>query len=223
MYHSKINPTSSEPRRVDPVVLEQRRARRRERVVARLVGVVERLLEEHGSYLDITVDQILEASDMSRSTFYRYFEDKVDLILALGDDAMSEIVAAAQAIWELPSSAGRDAVAAAVHGAFAAYAPHLRLMGAVHEVSTYDSRARDRFGTAYAGAQRALATHIRDGQAAGFVRADLHPDEAAGWLTWMVESGMHQLVQGAGPARRKRLEESFTALLWHALYEKPAP
>jgi AcrR family transcriptional regulator len=212
----------STPRRVDPDVLEQRRVRRRERVVARLAGVVADLVETQGSYLDVTVEQILGASDMSRSTFYRYFEDKVDHILALGDDAMTQIIAAAQAIWELPSGAGREEVAAAVHGAFAAYVPHLRLMGAVHEVSTYDARARDRFGAAYAGAQRALAAHLRAGQAAGFVRPDLHPDETAGWLTWMVESGMHQLVHGAGPARRRRLEESFTAILWQALYEKPA-
>jgi AcrR family transcriptional regulator len=213
--------SSPAPRRVDPAVLEQRRARRRERVVSRLLGVVERLLDEQDSYLDITVEQILAAGEMSRSTFYRYFEDKVDLLLALGEQAMGEIVSAAQAIWELPPGAGRDEVAAAVHGAFAAYRPHLRLMSAVHEVSTYDRRARERFGAAFSRAQRALAAHLRAGQAAGYVRADLPPDETAGWLTWMVESGMTRLVQRAGPARRGRLEDAFTAVLWHALYTKP--
>jgi AcrR family transcriptional regulator len=209
----------SAPRRVDPIVLEQRRARRHDKVVARMLGVVEALLKEQDSYLDLSVEQIIEAGDMSRSTFYRYFDDKVDLVVALGDRAMSEIITAAQAIWELPPGASREEVAAAVHATFLAYLPHTRLLSAVLEVSTYDKRARDHFGEVYALAQRGLAHHIRAGQEAGSVRAELHPEETAGWLTWMVERGIVQLSQDANRARLERLHESLTAILWHTLYE----
>lgn len=210
------------PRRVDPAVLEERRAKRHDKVVTRMVGVVEELLKEHDSYFDLSVEQIIEAGEMSRSTFYRYFDDKADLIVALGDSAMGGILTSAQKIWELPPGSSRDDVGAAVAAAFTAYLPHTQLMSAVLEVSTYDKRAREHFDAVYARAQRAIAHHIRAGQAAGWVRAELHPDETAGWLTWMVERGVIQLGQGSDDARLVRLQESLTAVIWHTLYEPAA-
>jgi AcrR family transcriptional regulator len=68
----------------DPAVLAERRNRRRARVVKRLLTAVEQLLEEEESYLDISVEQILERGEIARSTFYSYFEDKADLVTALG-------------------------------------------------------------------------------------------------------------------------------------------
>jgi AcrR family transcriptional regulator len=208
-----------EPTRVDPAILEARRARRRTRVISRLLVVVERLLEVEDSYLELPVERILEQDGMARSTFYSYFADKADLIIALGETAMREIIGAEQAIWELPADATREQVAAAVRQTIEVYLPHTRLMNAVLEVSTYDPRVRARFHAAYAEAQLAAAQHIREGQKQGFIRADLHPEEAAGWLTWMAERGMTQLVQHAGKARLARLEDTFTSILWYTLYD----
>lgn len=209
---------NAEPVRVDPAILDARRARRRARVTDRLLTVVEQLLEEQDSYLELTVDQIIERDGMARSTFYRYFDDKADLIIALGESAMREIIDGAQTIWRLPADATREQVAAAVRHTIETYLPHTRLMNAVLEVSTYDARVRARFDAAYAQAQQAAAEHIRAGQKAGFVRPDLHPDEAAGWFTWMAERGMTQLVQHATNAKRARLEDTFTSILWYSLY-----
>ena len=64
-----------------------------------------------------------------------------------------------------------------------------------------------------------LRKHIRVGQRAGFIDPELLPAETAGWLTWMAERGMTQLVQHAGKAKLRRLEETFTSILWYALYE----
>jgi AcrR family transcriptional regulator len=208
-----------EPIRVDPAILDARRARRRTRVVARLLTVVEQLLEEQDSYLELTVDQIIERDGMARSTFYSYFDDKADLIIALGETAMREIIAGAQAIWQLPADATREQVAAAVLHTIETYLPHTRLMNALLEVSTYDTRVRARFTDGYAAAQRAAAQHIRQGQKAGFIRPDLHPDDTAGWITWMAERGMTELVQHASDAKRLRLADTFTSILWYSLYD----
>jgi AcrR family transcriptional regulator len=204
---------------IDAVVLDERRARRRARVIRRLLTVVERLLQEEESYLDLKVERIIEEGEMARSTFYSYFDDKADLITALGETAMREIIAGAQAIWELPPDATREQVGGAVRHTIETYLPHTRLMNAVLEVSTYDNRVKKRVDSAYAEARRGAAKHIRSGQKAGFVRPDLHPDATAGWLTWMAERGMTQLVQHAGRARLARLEEAFTAILWYSLYD----
>jgi hypothetical protein len=55
---------------VDPAILSERRARRRARVVARLLTVVERLLAEQDSYSELTVEEILASDGMARSTCY---------------------------------------------------------------------------------------------------------------------------------------------------------
>ena len=83
----------------------------------------------------------------------------------------------------------------------------------------YDPRVRERYQAAYGDAQKAATDHIVAGQAAGYVRSELHPRETAGWLTWMAERGMTQLVQNAGRAELRRLEDTFTAILWHTLYD----
>lgn len=185
----------------------------------RLLPVVEQLLEGEQSYVELPVERIIEAGEMARSTFYSYFADKADLIGALGETAMAEIVQGAEAIWTLPADATRDELAAAVRRTIETYLPHTRLMNAVLEVSTYDRRVRARFNAGYAQAQRTAAQHIRAGQKTGFVRADLRPNEIAGWLTWMAERGMTQLVQHAGRARLARLTHSFTSILWYTLYD----
>lgn len=203
----------------DAEVLAQRRARRRARVIKRLLAAFEALLEREESYLALTVEQILQEVGMARSTFYSYFDDKADLIVALGETAMREIIEGAQAIWELPADATRDQVAAAVRHTIETYLPHTRLMNAVLEAATYDRKVARMFEAGYAQAQRAAADHIRAGQRAGFIRPDLHADEAAGWFTWMAERGMTRMVQHAGKARLRRLEDTFTAILWYSLYE----
>jgi AcrR family transcriptional regulator len=217
---ASVDATAPAPVRVDPEVLGARRARRRLRVVARLLRVVEELLEAQDSYSELTVEEIIGRDGMARSTFYSYFDDKADLIIALGESAMREIIEGSRAIWELPTGATREQVAGAVRHTFETYLPHTKLMNALLEVSMYDRRVRERFDAGYAEAQDAAAQHIRSGQAAGFIRSDLHPEEAAGWFTWMAERGMTQLVQGATTrAGLARLEDTFTSILWYSLYD----
>jgi AcrR family transcriptional regulator len=195
-----------------------RQARRRARVVKRLIAVVEDLLREESSYLELKVEDIIQRGEMARSTFYSYFDDKADLLIALSDTATTDILRAAQGIWELPADATHDQVAAAVQHTIETYLPHTRLMTAMVEVATYNTEVRDRFHAAYARAQKAATEHIQAGQAAGFIRPELPPEETAGWLTWMAERGMHELVQHANRAQLRRLEASFTAILWFTLY-----
>ena len=218
-YRGVVATTTTERRRQDPALLEKRRARRRARVVARLLPIVERLLDEEDSYLDLKVERILEEGEMARSTFYSYFDDKADLIIALGETAMREIIDVAQSIWDLPADATREQVRAAVRRSLEAYLPHTKLMRAVHEVSTYDLRVRERFEATYAEAQRAASRHIRAGQKAGFIRRDLNPEDAAGWFTWMAERGMTTLVESAARGRRERLGDTFASILWYSLYD----
>lgn len=200
---------------------DERKAARRQRIVGELLPVVEGLLEEQ-SYFDLKVEQIIQRAGMARSTFYRYFNDKGELLLAVSEPATAEILAAASGIWALRPPFDRDDVARAARKAIERYRPHALLMNAMVETSGHDPAVREAFNNAWTDALRGEAEHIRLGQQEGWIRAELDPVETAGWLVWMVERGMYQLVPDAGGKALDRLTRSFTAILWHTLYAENA-
>jgi AcrR family transcriptional regulator len=200
------------------------RAARRDEIGRRLLVAVETLLAEGESFTEVSVERLVGEAQISRSTFYVYFEDKGDLLQALTTDVMSEVIDAARAWWELPPEADRADVEAAMRGIVAAYRGHTTLMAAVVEASSYDARVRARFGELMVLSRRELAAHIADGQRRGFVRADVDPEPVAGWLTWMAERGLYQLVRFAGDeASVERLSRALAAIVWNTLYDGARP
>ena len=198
---------------------QTRRAARRDEIVADVLTAVEQLLEEGESYTELSVERIVSRAEISRSTFYVYFEDKGDLILALTEDIVGQLIEAAARWWELPPEAGRDDLEQALRGVIDVYRPQQPLWGAVVDASSYDRRVRERFGEVVATAAAAVAKHIKDGQNAGYVRPDLDAKRTAQWLTWMTERGLNQLVRGANDAEVGRLTTALTAIVWNTLYD----
>src|SRR5436190_15346342 len=122
------------------------RAARREELGRRLLVAVETLLADGESFTEVSVERLVTEAQISRSTFYVYFEDKGDLLQALTADVMTEVIDAARAWWELPPGADRGDVEAAMRGIVATYRGHMTLMVAVVDAATYDARVRERFG-----------------------------------------------------------------------------
>src|SRR5689334_20504817 len=65
---------------------------RRARLSRMFVEVVEELLEAGESWQDISVERLINAVDISRSTFYVYFQDKGDLLRAMINDTTADLV-----------------------------------------------------------------------------------------------------------------------------------
>ncbi len=198
----------------------RRYAARREEIVQRTLPVVEQLLSAGGSYLTLTVEQILQEASLSRSTFYRYFRDKNELLLALIEPVLEDVRLAAIRPLARTSAPTQLQLAADLAANFEVYRPHIPLLNALVEVSYSDPEIRARFQQGFAGVHETIAGHIADGQAAGFVRPDIHPRETAAWITWMAERGMTQLVAVADAPGRERLAESLAAMVWQALYDR---
>lgn len=200
----------------------RRYAARREEIVQRTLPVVEQLLSAGGSYLTLTVEQILQEASLSRSTFYRYFRDKNELLLALIEPVLEDVRLAAIRPLARTSAPTRAQLAADLVANFEVYRPHIALLNALVEVSYSDAEIRARFQQGFAGVHQTIAGHIAEGQAAGFVRPDVLAGETAAWITWMAERGMTQLVAVADAPGRERLAESLAAMVWHALYDRGA-
>jgi len=194
------------------------RAERRDELRRRLLTAVEQLLNEGDSYTELSVERLVNEAGISRSTFYVYFEDKGDLLRALMEDVIGQIVASAQQWWDLPPDATRADVHDALRHLIDTYRPHRVLMSAVVDASSYDAKVREQFSGIMQIVTAEVTGHIESGRESGFVRSDIDPEPTAAWLTWMAERGLQQLC---GPAHGDDLDEisdALTAVVWNTLY-----
>lgn len=191
---------------------------RRELLSGRLIEIVEPLVVEAGGYADLSVERMIRAGGISRSTFYAYFDDKADLLGAMARHVVADVLDSGDSWWGLPHDAGRDELREALRPPLDAYRAHSTLLGAVVEAAAYDAGAREQLGRLVGGAADALAGHIRKCRRAGSAAPELDPDEAARWLIWMIERGLYQLVSPADDREAERLLDTLTDLVWRALY-----
>src|SRR5690348_2451424 len=176
------------------------RAERRDQIRTSLLAAVEEMLEEGEGFTEISVERLVSRAEMSRSTFYVYFEDKGDLLAAWLTGIISELTAAAKGWWNLPDNAGRADLREALSEIVYTYRPHTTLMAAVYDAAAYEPAVREEVEAMMSSNIAGLRRHIRQGQKAGSINKDLRAEETAPWLQWMAERGLHQMVRGAGDA-----------------------
>lgn len=219
MRDCHLPPTTLGTVTIDQQEIDARRheARKRE-IVGRVLPVVEQKVAEAGSYANLRVEDILQDALLSRSTFYRYFKDKNELLLALGEPVFADVRAAAIRPWDRDTAPTRDELRAELRRNFDIYLPHVPVIGAMVEASYHSPAVRELFEQGFAEVQRSIAEHITQGQRAGFVRPDVLAHETAAWLTWMAERGMTQIASIADDAALDRLAESLATMVW-CIYE----
>ena len=194
------------------------RAKRRDDVRDRLLAVVEELLADGVSYTEVSVERLVSEAQLSRSTFYVYFEDKGDLLRAWLVQIIAQIEAAASDWWQLDGTATYNDLRAALAKILHAYRPHTALMAAVFDAASYDATVREEVREMMGRNMAGLRTHIRRGQKAGWIDPDLAPAQAAAWLTWMAERVQHQVVRAADDAELEKLIDAYATIVWRALY-----
>ena len=182
------------------------------------VSVVEDLVENGPRYADLSVEAIITAGGISRSTFYVYFEDKGDLLVAMAQDVIGDLLADGASWWELPVGATREDLHKALRVPIDTYRKHRTILGTVAETAAYDPRVREQQRKLIDQVVTALTTYIGDAQRAGV--ADVHLDAArtAQWLIWMIERGLYQLVGAADNEEAVRQLDALTEIVWRVVY-----
>jgi AcrR family transcriptional regulator len=181
------------------------RSQRRDEARARLLRVVEEMLEQGESFTELSVERLVQAAGMSRSTFYVYFEDKGDLLRAWFR-------------WKIDGNSTREDLRAVLARIVKTYRPHTTLMAATYDAAAYDASVRDLVDAMMKSNVASLRRHITAGQQGGFVDSSLPAAQTAAWLTWMAERGLHRLVRGASPKELESLIDAYTAIVWNTLY-----
>ena len=182
------------------------------------VSVVEDLVENGPRYADLSVEAIITAGGISRSTFYVYFEDKGDLLVAMAQDVIGDLLADGASWWELPVDATREDLHKALSVPIDTYRKHRTILGAVAETAAYDPRVREQQRKLIDQVVTALTTYIGDAQSAGVADAHLDSARTAQWLIWMIERGLYQLVGAADNAEAERQLDALTEIVWRVVY-----
>jgi TetR/AcrR family transcriptional regulator, ethionamide resistance regulator len=190
----------------------------RGQIIVRLRQALERALADGTRYADLEVERLAQDAGMSRSSFYVYFEGKVDLIRELADDVIAGVIDIGREWWELPAASTWDDLHVALGHMMRAYRAQAPLVGVVVEAAAYDEQVRAEYLSLVRRSRRAIEEHIRNGQQRGFIRSEIDPDTAATWLTWMLSRGSHELIRAAGPAQFDKRLRALTDIMWRTLY-----
>ncbi|MBF6184363.1 MULTISPECIES: TetR/AcrR family transcriptional regulator [Nocardia] len=154
---------------------------RRAEFERRVLAAVEDLLADGTPYTEIAVQKIAAASGAARSTFYRYFPDKSELLVRMAELATTDLFEAAENWWRAEHTEEPAGVVAAIAAMIAGFREHRYLLLALSEVAAYD---------------RAVGRYWR-GRVAAFVaivRERLDAEKAAGRIDPAVDSAATALV-----------------------------
>jgi TetR/AcrR family transcriptional regulator, ethionamide resistance regulator len=182
------------------------------------VSVVENLVENGVRYADLSVEAIITAGGISRSTFYVYFDDKGDLLVAMAQDVIGDLLADGASWWELPVDGTRDDLRKALRVPIDTYRKHRTILGTVAETAAYDPRAQEQQQNLINQVVSALTSYIRDAQRAGVADADLDAARTAQWLIAMIERGLYQLVGTADDGEVERQLDALVEIVWRVVY-----
>jgi AcrR family transcriptional regulator len=174
------------------------RARRRRRAPevaeAEIIAAAEGFLRER-PFRELTVDEVMRRTELSRPSFYVYFRDRHHLVLRVVARLESELFTMSDR-WFRGSAGGRETAREALDGIVDVFAEHGPVMRALADAAADDPRVEEAYGALVRRFVDATARHIRDEMAAGRV-LPLNPRETATALVWMNE---RYLVESLGRA-----------------------
>ena len=173
-----------------------KRARRRRRAPqvaeGEIIAAAEAFLRER-PFRELTVDEVMRRTDLSRPSFYVYFRDRHHLVLRVVAYLESELFTMSDR-WFRGSGNGRESAREALDGIVEVFAEHGPVMRALADAAADDPRVEEAYGALVRRFVDATARHIEDEMAAGRV-LPLNSRETATALVWMNE---RYLVESLG-------------------------
>ncbi|MBQ1091976.1 TetR/AcrR family transcriptional regulator [Streptomyces sp. B93] len=197
-------------------------ADRRAALEKRILSVIEDCLRGGVTYTELSVEQIAKAAGISRSTFYLYFRDKVDVLLRLSGSLKKESYEIAAAWKPTGTDGGVEGLARTYELIMRHYREHAALLAAINEVAAYDPTVREAWRADQDRFADNLVSVLKEEQRAGRTPEGIDPTLAA---RLVVQGGSQVIAQqvsdGDGtddPAVARELARSY----WYGLFRRPA-
>ena len=202
----------------DPV---RRRRRTPEEAEAEIVTAAEQLLRER-PFRDMTVDEVMRRTELSRPSFYVYFRDRHQLVLRVVERIREDMMNIADT-WFRGGRDGPAEIRAAMDGIVVAFREHGPVLRALSDAAADDARVEAVYGALVQAFVNAIAEHVERELAVGNA-LPVEPRETAKALTWMAE---RYLVQELGSgnadvATERAIRDTLVIVFSRTIYGRDA-
>jgi AcrR family transcriptional regulator len=175
-----------------------------------ILDSAERFLRER-PLRELTIDEVMAGTGLSRPAFYVYFRDRHDLVLRLIGEIGSELFEMAD-IW----LQGGD-LRAGVEGVVAVYAKHGPVLRAISDAAVDDPDVENAYHSLVQRFIDATADHIRaeqkDGRAEGMTAR-----RTAAALVWMNERYLSMCLGGQKQLKPRDVADTLAQIWTRTLY-----
>lgn len=197
-------------------------ADRRAALEKRIQSVIGECLRDGVTYTELSVEQIAQAAGISRSTFYLYFRDKVDVLLRLSV-SLKEESDAIGASWRPTGPAGGvDGLARTYELILRHYREHAALLSAINEVAAYDPAVREAWTADQDRFIDNLVTVLKEEQRAGRTPADVDPELAAKVIVQGGGQVLAQQVSDGHGSEDALVARELACGYWYGVYRRPS-
>ena len=186
------------PRAVADPSAPKRRRRSRQAARAEIVSAAEQFLRER-PFRELSVEEVMSRTSLSRSSFYVYFRDRHDLLLQVVQQIGDELFAMADR-WLSGSGDPEDDIRRALTGVVDVYANHGPVMRAIADGAAVDPEVEAVYQALLQRFTDATAEHLHEELSAGRAAAISDADDCAFALVWMTERYL-SLSLGQTPGR----------------------
>jgi AcrR family transcriptional regulator len=190
------------------------RARRRRRTpeVAEeeIITAAESLLRER-PFRELTVDEVMRRTELSRPSFYVYFRDRHQLVLRVVEHLGSELFEMSER-WLRGTGDGPQIAREALDGIVTVFVEHGPVMRALADAATDDPGVEQAYTDLVQTFVDATARHIDEEIAAGRI-LPLDGGETAKALVWMMERYLN-LSLGREPLTPRDAVADTLATIW---------
>jgi AcrR family transcriptional regulator len=167
-------------------------------------------------FRELTVNEVMRRTDLSRPSFYVYFRDRHHLVLRVAERVGSELVAMSDR-WLHGSGDGRELARDALEGIVGVFAEHGPVLRALADAAASDPGVEEAYGNLVHGFVAATARHIEEEIAAGRV-LPLDADETATALVWMMERYLIRSFAHEPTTPQETVTEALATIWTRVLY-----
>lgn len=192
---------------------------KRRTLTGHFLQVLEPILKSGTRYADLSVEQIITAGGIARSTFYDYFDDKGALLSAMADDVLADLLGRGISWWSISDAATKAELRLALLPAIETHQRHATILRAVAEAASYDPRMQQRRARLLGDVIVDLTKHIGRAQRAGSACRELDPERTAKWLICMLDGGLYELFTTDEADEAEKLVDAVTDVIWRTLYD----
>ena len=191
---------------------ERRRRRTPEEAEGEILSAAEAFLRER-PFRDLTIDEVMDRTGLSRPSFYVYFRDRHHLALKLIEVIGSEVFATTGR-WLEGDGDDFDEMRRALRGTAGVFETHGRVLRAIADASTENAEVEQAYRGLVEGFVEATTRRIEREVAAGR-SAVADPGRTAAALVWMNERFFSEKL-GRDPADDPDAVANALLAIWRA-------